>query len=115
MTSPHAIPTVTVDQVPVPVPDPVVVVDVREDDEWQAGHIVGARHIPLSQLPERAGELVDATHVLCVCRVGARSARATVLLRRTGVDAVNLHGGMYGWAAAGKPMVSETGQEPEVR
>jgi rhodanese-related sulfurtransferase len=115
MPSPHAIPTVTADQVPVPVPDSVVVVDVREDDEWQAGHIDGARHIPLMQLPERLGELADATSVLCVCRVGARSARATMLLRHTGVDAMNLHGGMNAWASAGKPMVSETEQVPEVR
>ena len=114
MTSPQSVPTVTAGQVPVPVPEALLVLDVREDDEWQAGHIEGALHIPLSQLPARAGELGSATQVLCVCKGGGRSARATMLLRRSGVEAVNLDGGMHGWAAAGRPMVSETGQPPEV-
>ena len=104
----------TADQVPVPVPEALVVLDVREDDEWRAGHVEGAVHIPLSELPARAGEVGSAAQVLCVCRVGGRSAYATMLLRRNGVAAVNLHGGMHGWEAAGHPMVSETGQPPSV-
>lgn len=114
MTSPQSVPTVTADQVPVPVPEALVVLDVREDDEWQTGHIDGALHIPLSQLPARAGEVESAAQVLCVCKGGGRSARATMFLRQSGVEAVNLDGGMHGWAAAGHPMVSETGQPPSV-
>ncbi len=114
MIAPQPVPTVTADQVPVPVPEQLVVLDVREDDEWQAGHIEGAVHIPLSELPARATEIGGAGQVLCVCKGGGRSARATVLLRHSGVEAVNLDGGMHGWAAAGHPMVSETGQAPEV-
>jgi rhodanese-related sulfurtransferase len=114
MISPEAVPTVTADQVPVPVPEQLVVLDVREDDEWQAGHIEGAVHIPLSELPARATEISGAAQVLCVCKGGGRSARATMLLRQSGVEAVNLDGGMHGWAAAGHPMLSGTGQPPEV-
>jgi len=114
MSYPNAVPTVTSDQVPVPVPDGLVVLDVREDDEWAAGHIEGAVHIPLSQLPLRASEVCPAAQVLCVCRVGGRSAQATMWLRQSGVEAVNLDSGMHGWTAAGHPMVSETGTEPQV-
>jgi rhodanese-related sulfurtransferase len=114
MTSSQAVPTVTADHVPVPVPEALVVLDVREDDEWRAGHVEGAVHIPLSELPSRVAEVGSGAQVLCVCRVGGRSAHATMLLRQSGVNAVNLHGGMHGWQAAGHPMVSETGQPPSV-
>jgi len=114
MDAANHLPTVTADQVPVPVPAALVVLDVREDDEWAAGHIEGALHIPLAQLPDRAGELSSAAQVLCVCRVGGRSAQATMWLRRAGVEAVNLDSGMNGWVAAGHPMVSETGEPPQV-
>lgn len=95
-------------------PAGLVVLDVREDDEWRAGHIEGALHIPLSQLPARAGEVRSDAQVLCVCKGGGRSARATMLLAQSGVQAVNLDRGMHGWVSAGHPMVSETGQPPEV-
>ena len=114
MNHPQSVPTVTADQVPLPVPEALLVLDVREDDEWQAGHVEGALHIPLSQLPARAGEVGSAAQVLCVCKGGGRSARATMLLRQSGVEAVNLYGGMHDWAATGRPMVSETGQPPTV-
>jgi rhodanese-related sulfurtransferase len=112
--SPQGVPTVSAEQVPVPVPEGLVVLDVREDDEWRAGHVEGAVHIPLSELPARADEVADATQVLCVCKGGGRSAQATTYLQQRGVQAVNLAGGMHGWAAAGHPMVSEDGQEPGV-
>jgi rhodanese-related sulfurtransferase len=60
MISLQPVPTVTADQVPVPVPEQLLVLDVREDDEWQAGHIEGAVHIPLSELPARASEISGA-------------------------------------------------------
>ncbi len=109
------IPTVQADGVPVPVPADMLVLDVREDEEWQAGHIEHAAHVPLSQLPHRVSEIDSAGgRVLAVCRSGARSARATMFLRQHGHDAVNLDGGMHAWFAAGRPMVSETGRPPEV-
>jgi rhodanese-related sulfurtransferase len=107
------IPTVTIDHVPDPLPDGLVVLDVREPVEWQHGHIEGAVHIPLSLLPVRYAELPGA-QTLVVCKVGGRSAQAVRWLQEQGVDAVNLDGGMLDWEAAGRLMVSETGQPPQV-
>ena len=82
----------------------VYVLDVREDDEWAGGHIDGAQHIPLGQLPGRLDEVPDGKKVVCVCAVGGRSGRAAHFLNAAGKDAVNLDGGMYQWAAAGRPV-----------
>ncbi len=79
----------------------VTVVDVREQSEWDAGHIAGAQLVPLSELEERAVELPLATRLLIVCHSGMRSRRATTFLRSHGVDAVNVDGGMMAWAASG--------------
>ena len=78
-----------------------LLLDVREDDEWDAGHVAGAVHIPLGQLAERADEVPDDHRVVVVCRSGVRSAHATAFLTASGHDAVNLAGGMRAWAAAG--------------
>lgn len=91
-----------------------VVLDVREDYEWAAGHAEGALHIPLDELPDRLGELDPDTDVAVICRTGGRSARATQWLEANGYSAVNVTGGMGAWLEAGKPMVSENGQEPTV-
>lgn len=110
------IPTTTIDAVPNPLPAGVTVLDVREDDEWAAGHIEGALHIPLMELPARAGELAEAAPVqtLVVCKVGGRSAQACAYLAQQGYEVVNLDGGMLDWQAAGRPMVSETDAAPYV-
>ena len=108
-----SIPSITVDNVPDPLPDGVSVLDVREDIEWVHGHIDGAVHIPLSQLTGRIGDLPDG-QMLVVCKIGGRSAQATMYLAAQGYEAVNLDGGMIDWAGAGRPMVSETGQRPQV-
>lgn len=110
------IPTVAIDAVPQPLPEGLTVLDVREDDEWEAGHIEGAVHIPLGELPVRVGELAELEPVqtLVVCKVGGRSAQATAYLAQQGHEVVNLAGGMLDWQAAGRPMVSETGAAPYV-
>ena len=105
------IPTVEIAGVPDPLP--VAVLDVREDDEWAAGHIEGATHIPLQELPARLGDLPEG-QTLVVCKVGGRSAQAVSYLAQQGFEVVNLAGGMLDWAAAGRPMVSETGAEAYV-
>lgn len=107
------IPTVTMAGVPDPLPEGVRVLDVREDVEWTHGHIEGATHIPLMQLPQRLTEVPDG-QTLVVCRVGGRSAQAAGYLVQQGLDAVNLAGGMLDWAEAGRPMVSETDAPPRV-
>ena len=110
----QSIPEVDVVGVPSELPPALTVLDVREDDEWQAGHIDGAVHIPLMQVPARITELPADRQVLVVCRVGNRSARATAYLQAQGVDAVNLSGGMMAWARAGRPVVSDGPFEPYV-
>ncbi len=107
------VPTVGIAGVPDPLPDGLAVLDVREPVEWVHGHIAGAMHIPMSELPGRLDELPDA-QTLVVCKVGSRSARVTAWLAQQGRDAVNLDGGMLDWEAAGRGMVSETGQPPQV-
>jgi rhodanese-related sulfurtransferase len=106
-----SIPTVEIAGVPDPLPVPVL--DVREDFEWEAGHIEGALHVPLSELPARLDELPDG-QFLVVCKVGGRSGQAVAWLAAQGHEAVNLAGGMLDWQAAGRAMVSESGLPPTV-
>ncbi len=80
------------------------VLDVREDFEWEEGHIDGAIHIPLAQLPSRFTELDQAQPVLAVCHVGQRSAMAAAFLRERGFDSHNLEGGIDAWTAEGLPL-----------
>jgi rhodanese-related sulfurtransferase len=96
------------------VPDDAVVLDVREDNEWVAGHIEGATHIPMGDVPARLDDLPEADPLYLVCRSSGRSARVTAWLNANGFDAVVVAGGMGEWEAAGRPMVSETGQPPYV-
>ncbi len=114
MTSPHSpLPTVDVAGLPDPLPEGLFVLDVREDDEWAAGHIDGATHIPLRDLGDRVSEVPDGS-VLVVCKVGGRSAYAVQHLAGAGLDVTNLAGGMLEWQAAGRPMVSEQPTPPRV-
>jgi rhodanese-related sulfurtransferase len=89
----------------VPVPPGTVLLDVREKDEWDAGHVPDAVHIPLADLPQRVDELDRDARIVVVCHAGVRSARATAWLVQGGFDAVNLDGGMVDWARAGLPVV----------
>ncbi|GAA3247968.1 rhodanese-like domain-containing protein [Streptomyces lavendulae] len=95
------------------VPAEGFVLDVREDDEWAAGHVEGALHIPMSDFVARFGELTEAIEdgrrVHVMCRVGGRSAQVTQYLVRQEIDAVNVDGGMQAWEGAGRPMVTDNG------
>jgi sulfur dioxygenase len=85
----------------------IQIVDVRQPDEYQGslGHIRGAKLIPLGELAARAGELDKTRPVVAVCRSGARSAQASVMLQRAGFnDIANLTGGMLRWRAEGHPV-----------
>lgn len=75
----------------------VQVIDVREVDEWNAGHIKQAKLIPLGFLPHRVDELDKNIPVVMVCRSGARSHRATEYLSEMGYDVANMVGGMLAW------------------
>lgn len=88
--------------------------DVREEDEWQAGHIDGARHIPLRELSGRVGELAKGRPIVAVCRSGSRSAAAVRGLKQLGYDAENLDGGVTAWTKAGLPLIDEAGRPGRV-
>ena len=88
--------------------------DVREDDEWTAGHAPEAVHVRLGDLGGRVTELPRDREVYVICRSGNRSAYAAQALAAGGLNTVNVADGMTGWAVAGRPMVSEDGSEPHV-
>ena len=83
--------------------------DVREDDEWAAGHIDGAQHIPLGELSARLGELPKERTIVAVCRSGGRSEAAVRGLRKLGFEAENLEGGVNAWDRAKLPLVDGSG------
>jgi rhodanese-related sulfurtransferase len=87
--------------------------DVREDEEWDAGHAEGALHIPMSEFVARYGELTEAApqdgRVNVICRSGGRSAQVTMYLVQQGIAAVNVDGGMQVWQAAGRPVITDSG------
>ena len=91
-----------------------VLLDVREPEEWEAGHAPGAVHLPLGQLPDRMTELARDTPVVVVCRSGHRSALATEWLTTAGFDAANLVGGMREWAHAGMDIETDDGSPGRV-
>ncbi|MFJ9826858.1 rhodanese-like domain-containing protein [Streptomyces sp. NPDC101160] len=95
------------------VPADALVLDVREDDEWAAGHVEGALHVPMSDFVARFGEVTEAVadgrRAFVMCRVGGRSAQVTQYLVQQGIDAVNVDGGMLAWDGAGRPMVTDSG------
>jgi rhodanese-related sulfurtransferase len=97
------------------VDDDAYLLDVREPDEWAAGHPPGAHHLPMMEIPARAAEVPVDRDVVVLCRVGARSAQVVAYLRQRGYENVyNLDGGMFAWAAAGRPIVDEDGGAGEV-
>ncbi len=97
------------------VPEGTYLLDVREDDEWAAGHIPDAVHIPMSGLLDRVAEVPKDGDVVVVCKVGARSAQVAAYLRQHGwTNVSNLDGGVVDWVRAGKPFVTDTGAPPAV-
>ncbi|WP_143231200.1 rhodanese-like domain-containing protein [Actinosynnema sp. ALI-1.44] len=104
------VPAVTVNEVPAD----VTLLDVREQDEWDAGHAPDALHLPMSELAGRLEELPNDQDVYVICRTGGRSARVVAYLNGNGWDATNIDGGMQSWQLAGKAMVSESQAEPQV-
>jgi rhodanese-related sulfurtransferase len=100
---PHQVPSVTVADLP----SGATLLDVREPDEWAAGHAPEAVHIPMSELAGRLGELPAEESVYVICRSGGRSARVTAFLNANGWDATNVDGGMQSWHAAGRPLACD--------
>ncbi|NYD65882.1 rhodanese-like domain-containing protein [Agromyces atrinae] len=84
----------------------VWLLDVREQSEWDAGHAVGAHHIPLGSLGARQDELPADADIFVVCHVGGRSRMAVDALVGAEYRAWNVAGGMVAWEAAGAPTTS---------
>ena len=80
------------------------VLDVREPEEYNMGHIPGATLIPLGQLSSKMNKLPKDKEILCVCASGSRSGSATRMLIGAGYNAVNVRGGMGSWQRAGLPV-----------
>lgn len=84
-----------------------VILDVREEKEFNAGHILNAKHIPLGKLAGRIGELERnrGQPIVVMCRTGQQSASACMLLGKQGFEqAYNLAGGLQAWLKAGLPL-----------
>jgi len=85
-------------------------VDVRETDEYESGHVPGAVHVALGTVPDHVDAFRGDGPVYVVCRSGARSMRACEFLAQQGIDAVNVAGGTLDWVAGGRSVV--TGSTP---
>ena len=98
----NQVPTIQPREVASRVAEGWTLLDVRTDEEWAGGRIAGSVHIPMDQLIQRIHEVNDP--VVCVCAVGARSARVAQFLNAQGRKAVNLDGGLYAWEDSGLPL-----------
>jgi rhodanese-related sulfurtransferase len=87
-----------------------VVVDVRNPDEYESGHVSGAVLIPLGELGERQDEIPDGDPIYVICAMGGRSLQATMALVDAGYRAVSVSGGTKGWIERGHPVTM--GNEP---
>ena len=96
------------------VADGALMVDVREDDEWAAGHAPEAVHLPMGQVVDRIDELPVERTIVCMCRVGGRSGSVALHLAGSGYDVRNIAGGMQAWAAQGLPVVDASGHPGRV-
>jgi rhodanese-related sulfurtransferase len=97
-----------------PIRDQHHLLDVREDEEWVAGHIAGSQHIPLGQLASRLDEVPRDRTVVTICRSGHRSGIAAKGLAARGISAENLDGGVIDWVRSGQPLVTPAGDRGRV-
>jgi hydroxyacylglutathione hydrolase/adenylyltransferase/sulfurtransferase len=88
----------------------VQLIDVREEYEWDAGHIAGARHVELQDVAGQAATIDREKPVVFYCRVGSRSLMAAAAFRRAGFDAYSMDGGLVAWDSSGLPLEPEDGQ-----
>jgi rhodanese-related sulfurtransferase len=104
-----AVPQVDIVDVPAAFGVDAVLLDVREDDEWQRGHAPDAQHIPMGDVPARIAEIDRDAALYVVCHAGGRSQRVAQYLANNGYQPVNVSGGMLAWAGAGRPVVTDDG------
>ncbi|MGA0878495.1 MAG: rhodanese-like domain-containing protein [Ilumatobacteraceae bacterium] len=97
---------ITVDELESLVAGGARLVDVREPDEYAAGHVPGARLVPLGEVPARVADCVEGGGTTyLICRSGGRSATACQHLAGLGLDVVNVAGGTMAWIMSGRPVV----------
>ena len=85
--------------------DGALVIDVREPHEYVAGHVPGARLVPMGQLPSRLAELPRERAVYVICASGNRSLSMSSFLIHNGIDAWSVAGGTSAWTRGGRPVV----------
>ena len=108
-TDSHQVPEITPEEARDLAASGAYLLDVREDDEWSAGHAAEAVHIAMGLVMDRLGEIPSDRPVICVCRVGGRSGAVATTLAGLEFDVRNLNGGMLAWEAAGLPVVIDDG------
>jgi rhodanese-related sulfurtransferase len=100
---------ITVNDLPAEVGPGSVLLDVRENDEWNRGHAAAARHIPMGEVPARLDEIDRSATLYVICKAGGRSAKVAQLLAHHGYEPINVNGGMLAWAEAGREVIAADG------
>ena len=96
---------ITIDELKAAISNGAQVIDVRESDEYNAGHVPMAQHIPLGSVPDHLEAFRSDAEVYVVCHSGGRSMRACEFLHDQGItNVVNVIGGTSGWTALGNPV-----------
>ena len=93
--------------------DDIVLIDVREPYEWDAGRIGGSSHIELERLASRADTVPSDRPIVFMCRMGVRSAMAMQAFRASGWDAYHMGGGIQRWVNEGMPIEPDGGYVAE--
>lgn len=101
-------------QLPTELSESVILLDVRENEEWQQGHAPGAVHIPMAEVPSRIEEIDANAELYVVCKAGGRSLRVVEYLAQIGYAATNVDGGMLAWHDAGRPLVRDDDAEARI-
>ena len=109
MDSEASIAHTTITELPTEFAPDAVLLDVREDDEWNQGHAAVAQHIPMGQVPGRLNEIDRSATLYVICTAGGRSAKGAEFVARDGFEPINVEGGMLAWASAGRPVVTDDG------
>lgn len=99
-----SVPEITVDELDELGTTNIVLIDVREPDEYAEARVPGAALIPLATVPERTDEIPKDKTVYVICAAGGRSMNAAEYLAANGWDTVNVAGGTKAWIAFGKPV-----------
>ena len=114
MDSQPVVAQTTVADLPAEFGPAMVLLDVRENDEWQRGHAADARHIPMGEVPARVNEIDRQAELYVICKAGGRSQKVAEFLAGNGYEPVNVSGGMLAWASAGRPVVTDDGSPGSV-